>query len=347
MKPLGVGIIGLKHQHPRWYQPLWQYLPEYRLVAMSDEDERFAAGENELFKLDVHTDYHDLLKRDDVDVVIIWLPHSQMPSAVEAAAQAGKHVIVEKPCAANLAGVRRIAGVAQRHPHLKISSPYCWRNHAVSSHIKQLFGEGALGNVTAFNVRLNAGGAHRYVRDNALWMLNASEGGGPMWNLAVHWLDYVHWLTGEEFTAARAFFTPPAGPPRRDIEDSAQAVLKLSSGAIVSVDVSYSITPSYPGARDIYFSARGTNGSLAWSPAWTGTEDELLIVREDRPDGARGESRKITSEAVSGYGGQMGRDWLRRFATAVLEDRPPDVSVGDMLSAAKAADMAIASARAN
>ncbi len=35
MKPLGLGIIGLHHQHPRWYYPLWGHLPQYKPVAVA------------------------------------------------------------------------------------------------------------------------------------------------------------------------------------------------------------------------------------------------------------------------------------------------------------------------
>lgn len=339
MKQLGVGIIGLKHQHPRWYYPLWKYLPEYKLVAIADEDEKFLQAENELFKLDAYSDYRQLLERDDIDVVIIWQPHSQMPRTLEDAAKAGKHAIVEKPCGADVAGVRKIVRVAQQHPSLKISSPYCWRDHAVSIRIKQVISQGLIGEVTAFNARLNAGGAHRYVRDNALWMLRASEGGGPMWNLGVHWLDYIRWVSGGEFVSGSGVFTPSKGEPARDIEDNAQGIWTLSSGQSASIDVSYSITPSYPGARDIYFSARGTAGSLAWEPAWTGVEDELLLVNEKNDP--KCQRIRIVSEQVDGYGQQMGRDWLRQFAQCIFNDTPPAVTPDDMLRAVEAAQMAI------
>ena len=150
MKPLGLGIIGLHHQHPRWYHPLWSHLSEYSPVAVAEGDEAFLAEENEFFNLDPYTDYHELLGREDVDVVILFLPHTQMPEAVAAAAEAGKHVIVEKPCAANVDGVQSIAETARRFPHIKISAPYVWRTHPVSEKIYSAVDSGMLGRITDY-----------------------------------------------------------------------------------------------------------------------------------------------------------------------------------------------------
>ena len=339
MKPLGLGIIGLHHQHPRWYHPLWRHLPQYKPVAVADGDEEFLAGENTFFALDTHADYHELLQRSDVDVVIIWLPHSLMPEAVESAAAAGKHVIVEKPCAASVEGAERIIATAQRHPQIKISAPYCWRNHPVSKRIREAVDAGLLGRIMAMEGRLHAGGAHRYIRDNAPWMLKSSEGGGPMWNLGVHWMDYFRWITGKEIISVRGATSGPVGDPQRDIEDNAQALLTFEDGAVATLDVSYSLPESYPGKRDIYLAIRGSLGAIAWTPAWQGHADELLLVSEHESVGSQPcQNIEITSKDIPGYSGQMAWEWLKDFAEAIRENREPAVTPADILAAVKAAD---------
>ncbi len=335
MEPLGLGLIGLHHQHPRWYHPLWSHLPQYKPLAVADADEAFLKSENdEFFHLDAYGDYRQLLDRDDIDVVILWSEHSEMPSVVAAAAEAGKHVIVEKPCAADVAGAERIVEIARKHPEIRISSPYCWRTHPVSAEIRRAVDAGELGEITSMIGRLNAGGAHRYVRDNALWMLNASQGGGPMWNLGVHWIDYFRWLTGSEVASVCGAVSPPQGPPERDIEDSAQAVLRFENGATATLDISYALPDSYPGKRDIYVAARGTAGSFAWAPAWECLTDELLLVSEQPAEGEE-QSRRIAVESkdIPGYCGHMAWAWLGDFAAAVRENRPPCVCPDDILKA--------------
>ena len=339
MKPLGLGIIGLQHQHPRWYHPLWSHLPQYKPVAVADADKEFLASENSFFGLDTFTDYHELLHRSDVDVVIIWLAHSEMPEAVEAAAAAGKHIIVEKPCAASVEGAERIVATAQKHPEIKISAPYCWRTHSVSRKIREAIDAGLLGKIMAMEGRLNAGGAHRYIRDNSPWMLKSSEGGGPMWNLGVHWMDYFRWITGKEIVSVSGATSGPVGDPPRDIEDNAQAVLTFEDGAIATLDISYSLSDSYPGKRDIFVAIRGSLGAVAWTPAWQGNTDELLLVSEHESVGSnRCQQIQITSKDIPGYCGQMAWEWLKDFAEAIQENREPIVTPADILAAVKAAD---------
>ena len=340
MKPLGLGIIGLHHQHPRWYHPLWSNLPQYRPVAVAEADEPFLKAQNEFFRLDACTDYRRLLEREDVDVVIIWLPHSLMPGAVADAAAAGKHIIVEKPCAADLAGARQIAEVARRHPRLKISAPYCWRTHPVSLRLRQAVDAGQLGAIRAMEGRLNAGGAHRYIRDNSPWMLQAAEGGGPMWNLGVHWIDYFRWITGREIVRVSGQVARLAGGPARDIEDVGQALLTFDDGAVAFVEASYSLPDSYPGKRDIAISLRGDAGDAAWAPAWEGLVDRLLLVSQapGLAEADRCRWVEVTSRDIPGYCGHMGHAWLADFSEAVRDDRDPVVLPADMLAALRVAD---------
>ncbi|NLF30449.1 MAG: Gfo/Idh/MocA family oxidoreductase [Planctomycetes bacterium] len=339
-RPLGLGIVGLHHQHARWYHPLWSHLDAYRPIAVAEADEAFLAEEKAFFGLQTTTDYHALLKRDDIDVVILWLPHSRMPQAVADAAAAGKHVIVEKPCCADVAGAEAIVETARRHPKIKISSPYCWRTHPVTAEIRKAVDAGLLGTITAMEGRLNAGGAWRYVRDKQLWMLEAGEGGGPMWNLGVHWIDYFRWMTGREVVRVSGVVNGPVGDPPRRIEDNAQALLTFDGGATAILDISYSLPASYPGARDIAVTLRGTRGDAVWAPAWEGVTDELLLVSEHEsvPQADRCRRLRIDSRAIPGYCGHMAWAWLNDFADAVRKDRPPLVSVNDILQAVRVAD---------
>jgi predicted dehydrogenase len=340
MKPLGLGILGLHHQHARWYHPLWAHLDDLTPVAIAEADGEFLASENEHFHLETTTDYHELLARDDIDVVIIWLPHSQMPQAVADAAAAGKHIIVEKPCCADVAGAERIVQVAAEYPKIKISSPYCWRTHPVSERIRAAVDAGLLGDITAMEGRLNAGGAWRYVRDSQLWMLKAAEGGGPMWNLGVHWIDYFRWMTGKEIVSVSGVVTGPVGDPPREIEDNAQALLTFADGATGILDISYSLPASYPGARDIAVAFRGTTGDVAWAPAWEGVTDELLLVSEHDSVAEADRCRRIeiVSRDIPGYCGHMAWAWLSDFANAIRDDRAPIVTVDDILAAVQVTD---------
>ncbi|QDU34549.1 Putative 4,5-dihydroxyphthalate dehydrogenase [Poriferisphaera corsica] len=330
---LKIGFIGLHHQHPRWYWPLWNVLPMYKPVAVCDGDADFLAEENKVYGLKAFDNADELIEQGGVDVVMLWEKHTEMPRLVEAAARCGKHVIVEKPCAANVEGVRAIEAAAKRYPGVKISSPYCWRTHRCGELIKKVVESGEIGEVVAVEGRLNAGGAWRYVRDHSPWMLGEGEGGGPMWNLGVHWIDFFRWVLDKEVLQVCGQVGEAVGEPVRSIEDQAQALLRFEGGCVGLLDISYGLIKEHPGVRDIYVSIRGTEGAIQWTPAWEGVEDEVLVVKES---GA--EKVVVKSELVDGYCGEMAKRWLEGFASAVSEGGGPLVGVEDMVAAIEVVD---------
>ena len=83
MKPLGLGIIGLHHQHPRWYHPLWSHLPQYKPLAVADADEAFLKAENdEFFHLDTYGDYLYATDRDLRRIAKIRMDYRETKEAV-------------------------------------------------------------------------------------------------------------------------------------------------------------------------------------------------------------------------------------------------------------------------
>ena len=332
MRTLGVGIIGLRHLHPESYVPLFEQVEETRLVAVAESDAALLAEFEQKTGAVGHRDWRALIARDDVDLVAIFLPHSACPEAAIEAAEAGKHILVEKPMAATAEGVRRMAEAAQRNG-IKLSTPYAWRYHPVSEAIRQLIQEGVLGDVVACEGRCAAGRPDRYLRGNAPWIVEkAQSGGGPMHNLGVHWIDLFRWLLKDE--VVRVSGEVVHTHPEIDVEDHAFALLRFERGAAATLDISYSVPPAYPRGRDLFIGIRGTSGVVSWSPAWGDEADELLVCSDaeayrDAP------LRRIAfqSENVDGYGGVMGLAFLRDFVRAIVENRPPAISPEDGIQA--------------
>lgn len=344
MKPIGLAIWGLHHQHPRWYWPLFENLPQFRPVCICDPDEAWLAESAEFFGLDAHAPPDEMLARPDVEAVMIFVPHREMPDAVEQALAAGKHVLVEKPAGATVEQVRRVADLAEGSDR-RVTTGYAWRFDPMARRIRQWIADGLLGTVTHFEGRMTAGGAWRYIRDNARWMLDADQGGGPMWNLGVHWIDLFRWWTGLDASAVTGRTAQFGGEPERSIEDAAYALLEYPGGATGVLDISYTAPPSFPQGRDLFVSVRGTLGAVNWTPSWGGDAHRVLLVSEHESMGDE-KVRRIeepTAE-VPGYCGQMGVDFLADWAAAIREDRPVSISPADGLRAVTVAEAALSSA---
>ena len=332
MSTLGVGIIGMQMTQPESYVPLFEQVEETRLVAVAESDAALLAGFEQKTGAVGIRDWRALIARDDVDLVAIFLPHSACPEAAIAAAEAGKHVLVEKPMAATSEGARRMAEAARRNG-VKLSTPYAWRYHPVSAAIRQLVVEGVLGDVVACEGRCAAGRSDRYLQGNAPWIVEkAQSGGGPMHNLGVHWIDLFRWLLKDEVVRVSGEVVHTY--PGIDIEDHAFALLSFEKGAVATLDISYSVPPAYPRGRDLFIGIRGTWGVVSWSPAWGDEADELLVCSDaEAYRDAPLRRIAIQSEKVSGYGGVMGLAFLRDFVRAIVEDKPPAVSPEDGVEA--------------
>ena len=160
MKKLGVGLAGLHHLHPVDYLPHFQALPQTEVRGIAEEDADLLGRVCEQTGIQGYADLDELLRREDIDLVVLFLPHADCPEAAERAIGAGKHVIVEKPMASTSEGIRRMIRAAEQ-AGLFLSAPYCWRCHPAARQIAQLVREGVLGEIVSLEGRCAAGSPDR------------------------------------------------------------------------------------------------------------------------------------------------------------------------------------------
>ncbi len=110
---LGVGIIGAGHFGAAHAKVL-QSVPNARLVAACRNDTQGLGAFIEAFGGAGYLDYRDLLSDPNVDAVVIALPHHLHTDVAIACAEAGKHIMIEKPMAPTVAECRDILAAAQR-----------------------------------------------------------------------------------------------------------------------------------------------------------------------------------------------------------------------------------------
>lgn len=110
---LGVGIIGAGHFGAAHAKAL-QSVPNARLVAACRNDTQGLGAFIEAFGGAGYLDYRDLLSDPNVDAVVIALPHHLHTDVAIACAEAGKHIMIEKPMAPTVAECRDILAAAQK-----------------------------------------------------------------------------------------------------------------------------------------------------------------------------------------------------------------------------------------
>lgn len=189
---------------------------------------------------DVSTDFGSVLQRPDVDVVAICTPSDLHPEETIAAAGAGKHVLIEKPVALNLADLRR-AQDAVRRAGVRSVVGFVLRWNPLFETVKALLDVGALGDIFLAETG--------YLHDigpwysGYAWACTRAAGGSTMLFAGCHAVDALRWFAGD-VAEVSAYETRGHN---RDFEYAPTVVasLKFASGAVGVVTASFEVPVPY------------------------------------------------------------------------------------------------------
>ncbi len=332
MRNLNVGFLGLSHLHPRSYMPLFTAVQGADVVAVADANPTVLNGFTADFPVRGYAHWQEMLEKEQLDLALLFLPHVECPDAAVACAEHGVHLVVEKPMAADTAGVARMIAAAEK-AGVVLATPYLWRYHPVARHMKKLIEEGVLGRIVGCEGRCAAGRLNRYIEGNAKWMLTkALSGGGPMYNLGVHWIDLYRWLLQDEVVEVMGKNVKVN--TEYDIEDNSFAILTFSKGTVLALDISYTVPDSYPYGRDLYLGLRGTGGVLSWGPSFEGIRERLFVC-SDLSDYTASPRRHVDFELTSlpGYCGITGVQFLQDVVKSITDGAPVTITGQDGLRA--------------
>jgi predicted dehydrogenase len=229
---LRFGLIGCGRIAPHHARAL-EDLPGAELMAVVDVIEERAYRFADDYGADPYTDYHDMLQRPDIDVVNICTPsgmHAQM--AIDAA-NAGKHVLVEKPMALSLDDADRMIAAARAN-HVKLCVSFQNRYNPPIQDLQAVVQSGKLGKLRLANVTVRWYRTQEYYEDG--WHGTWAMDGGALMNQSIHHVDALVWLMGEPLESVFAYSATLAH--RMEAEDTIVAVLRFASGALASIEAS-------------------------------------------------------------------------------------------------------------
>jgi predicted dehydrogenase len=324
---------------------LFQGCRDVEMVCAYDPDAELLRSFCAEFGLKGYTDIDRMLAEQELNLAVIFLPHSDCAEAAIKCARRGLHLMIEKPVSNTVGGVQQIAAVAAEC-RVKLTTGYCWRYHPVVKAMKEIVAQGLIGKLVSVEARLSAGRVDRYIAGHSAWMLKKEKsGGGPMYNLGVHWLDMIRYVTEE--TVAEVCAVNISTSNVYDIEDSSLVLMKFASGAAGVLTTSYIVPESYPCGRDLYVGLRGTSGVLSYCPHYEGEQGgggvpntDVLELYSSSPQMAGSAVRQycFQLDQVAGYSGYMGKAYVERFLDAIRQDRAPDITAEAALSVLQTVD---------
>ena len=139
-------------------------------------------------------DWRKAIERPDVDLVVVATPHGSLAQITREAIEAGKHVLVEKPAARNIAEIRPLAALAEKSKVL-VRVGFNHRYHRAFRQARQIVDARTLGPLMFLRARYGHGGRIGYEKE---WRAKPElSGGGELIDQGAHLIDLARWFLGD------------------------------------------------------------------------------------------------------------------------------------------------------
>ena len=324
--PVRWGVLGVANIAVNKVIPAMQIGSHTPVVAIASRDERKAARAAVRLGIPTaHGSYEALINDPTVDAIYNPLPnHLHVPWTIRAA-EAGKHVLCEKPLALTASEAQTLIEVRNR-TGVQIAEAFMVRTHPQWTAVRELIAEGRIG-----DLRLVSGHFSYFRRDPDDIRSNAEWGGGALMDIGCYPITMSRWLFGEEPTGA---FGLIEHDPDMHIDRLVSGVLDFPSG-----QATFSCAGQLaPHQRVQVF---GTEGRIEIEIPFNAPPDrECRILVDDGSQFAGASAEVILLPAVDQYHLQA-----ERFSEAVRGIGTVPVSLEDSVANMAVLDALVRSAR--
>jgi predicted dehydrogenase len=304
MKQLGWGLIGCGDIAQKRVAPALRDSPSGNLIAVSRAQSDLAGPFAKQFGARRwYLDWKKLLRDDEIDAVYIATPVNLHCEQAIAAAEAGKHVLCEKPMAMNVRECDQMIE-ACRVNRVKLGIAYYRHFYPVVERVKAIIQAGEIGKPVL--AQINAFQRFDPAPDDPRsWLLRKEKaGGGPMFDFGCHRIEVLTNLLGA-ITEVKAMTANVVFD--REVEDTASALFRFEQGACAVLSVSHAAAES----KDSLL-VFGSLGSVRVS---------ILNEGKMRVIGKLGERYEVHAPQAN-----LHAPLIEDFVQAVLTDRQPRTS---------------------
>jgi predicted dehydrogenase len=216
-------------------------LENAELIAVSDISRKALNVAKEKGIKKTYRDYKKLLKNSDLDAVIIALPNHLHAPCVKEAAEAGKHILLEKPIARNMEEGKQIVSTTTRN-NIKLMVGYSLRFKEPYRNLKEQIESGEIGEVQLAHATNIGSGPFIHRAESGIpgpipewWLKRELIGGGALMDLGCHMINLLHWYFGD-VSHVKSYFGYRFN---LDIEDHAICLLQFQAGQTAMVNVGW------------------------------------------------------------------------------------------------------------
>ncbi len=290
-EPFGFGIIGAG-VISAWHAAGIEAHPDGRLVAVASRSreraERFA-GEH---PCEVMDDWREMIRRDDIQAVCICTPSGLHAEQGIAAAEAGKHVLVEKPMAITLPECDAMIRAA-RDNGVRLGVIFQKRTDEAPNRMRQAVRQGVLGKVFFGDASIKYWRNQAYY-DSGDWRGTwALDGGGCTMNQGIHGIDLLLYIMGD---VESVYAKTDTVAHDIEVEDIAIALLRYRNGAYGRLQTATAVNPG----QGVHIEVNGTLGTAALADetitSWAVSESKEILAVETA--GTKAERSTAASSAT-------------------------------------------------
>ena len=310
----GFGIIGCG-MIANFHAKAIEHIRGAKIVACYDavtaSAERFADANNAR----QYEHLEDMLADPEVDIVTICTPSGAHMEPAVAAANAGKHVVVEKPLEITLKRCDAIIAACRKNK-VKLCTIFPSRFSPANQELKRAIDEGRFGRVTLGDTYVKWWRTQQYYDSGGwrgTWQL---DGGGAYMNQAIHNVDLLYWFMGDVADVMGA--TATLAHERIEVEDVGVATVRFQNGALGVLEATTSAFPGLLKKTEIH----GTEGSviveqddiLLWEFAKKTRRDASILRRFAKRESGSGGAADPSAISYVGHMEQL-KDFIKAVET--------------------------------
>jgi len=182
--------------------------------------------------LPVYDDYRKMLTEVQPDIAAVFMPLYRNAEAAIAAAEAGCHIISEKPLATTLEDLSSLRE-AVRKANVRVAAAFTSRAEPPFLAARQVVRDGRIGKP----VLASAQKSYPFAERDDFYKLRRTYGGSIPWQ-AIHAIDFVSYCTGRDYVRVAAMASNCAHPSHPEMEDNGGLLLELAGGghAVIRFD---------------------------------------------------------------------------------------------------------------
>lgn len=240
-KPLRAAILGCGGFAHRHAQNIAALPEETILTAFCDQVPENAQSYSDRYtqgKAPIYTDFHRMLDREDLDLLVIALPPFAHTDEVDYAAAKGVHLLMEKPIALEMAHAWRMVQAVEA-AGIKTQVGFMWRFGEAIESLKGMIASGEAGMPGLMSARYFCNSLH------APWWRSREKSGGQLVEQIIHMVDLIRYLLGSPVSVySRQENLFHTDIPDYTVEDTSATIFGFRSGALGIIYASNGAIPN-------------------------------------------------------------------------------------------------------